>query len=73
MQTITITPQLENGRFYIDLPEDLRDVEFTIQIIVNKAEPISSSVQEKLNKIRPFAGIVSDSRYYGDKTEWYLQ
>lgn len=73
MQTITITPQLENGRFYIDVPEYLVESDFTIQIIVKKTKTESSPVQERLAKVKSFAGIASNSKFTIDKTEWYHQ
>jgi len=73
MQTITITPQLENGRFYFELPDDLKDSEITIQLIVKKDKTISLKKEERLQKIRAFAGIAKESRYEPDVEEWYKQ
>jgi hypothetical protein len=73
MQTMTITPQLENGRYYIDLPEQLKDTEFTIQIILKKEKVKPESPREKLEKVRTFAGIASGSDIQIDKSEWYQQ
>jgi hypothetical protein len=73
MQTITITPQLENGRYYIDLPDQLKDTEFTIQIILKQEKLKPESPREILEKIRVFAGIASDSDIQIDKSEWYQQ
>jgi hypothetical protein len=73
MQTITITPRLENGRFYFDLPDDLKDSEITIQLIVKKDKTESLKKEDKLEKIRAFAGIAKESRYEPDAEEWYKQ
>ncbi len=73
MQTITITPQLENGRYYIDVPDGFTDAEFTIQITLKKEKIETALVQEKLEKIRAFAGIAASSNIKIDKSEWYQQ
>ena len=73
MQTITITPQLENGRFYFELPDDLKDSEITIQLIVKNDKTKSLKKEEGLEKIRAFAGIAKESRYEPDAEEWYKQ
>ncbi len=73
MQTITITPRLENGRFYFELPDDLKDSEITIQLIVKKDKTKLLKKEDKLEKIRPFAGIAKESWYEPDAEEWYKQ
>jgi hypothetical protein len=73
MQTITIAPRLENGRFYFELPDDLKDSEITIQLIVKKDKNKSLIKEERLEKIRAFAGIAKESRYEADAEEWYKQ
>ncbi len=73
MQTITITPHLENGRFYFDLPDDLKDSEITIQLIVKKDKTESLIKEERLEKVRAFAGIAKDARYEPNAEEWYQQ
>lgn len=73
MQTITITPQLENGRLYFELPDDLKDLEITIQLIVKKDKTKSLKKEERLEKIRAFAGIAKKSCYEPDAEEWYKQ
>ncbi|MFP4471908.1 MAG: hypothetical protein ACLFPE_14585 [Bacteroidales bacterium] len=73
MQTITITPHYENGRFYFELPDDMKGSKITIQIIVNKADPESLKNEDKLQKVRPFAGIAKDSSYQPNAGEWYQQ
>jgi hypothetical protein len=73
MQTITITPRLENGRFYFELPDDLKDSEITIQLIVKKDKPDSLKKEKMLEKVRAFAGIAKDSRYEPNAEEWYQQ
>ncbi len=73
MQTITITPRLENGRFYFELPDDLKDSEITIQLIVKKDNTNLLKKEERLEKIRAFAGIAKESRYEPDAEEWYKQ
>ncbi|OQX72364.1 MAG: hypothetical protein B6D64_15225 [Bacteroidetes bacterium 4484_276] len=73
MQTMTITPQLENGRYYIDLPEQLKDTEFTLQIVLKKEKAKQESPREKLEKVQSFAGIASGSDIQIDESEWYQQ
>lgn len=73
MQTITITPRIEKGRFYFDLPDDLKDSEITIQLIVKKDKTESLKKEDRLEKIRAFAGIAKESRYEPDAEEWYKQ
>lgn len=73
MQTITITPHYENGRFYFELPDDMKDSKITIQIIVNERDPESLKHDDKLQKVRAFAGIAKDSRYEPGAEEWYQQ
>ena len=73
MQTITITPQFENGRFYFELPDDLKDSEITIQLIVKKAKSKPEEIKKRLEKVKAFAGIARDSDYEFDKDEWYNQ
>jgi len=73
MQTITITPRLENGRFYFELPDDLKDSEITIQLIVKKANSETLKNEDRLEKVRAFAGIAKDSRYEPNAEEWYQQ
>ncbi len=73
MQTMTITPEFENGRYYIDLPDQLKNTEFTIQIILKQEKIKPESPDEKLDKIQAFAGIASSSDIQTDKSEWYKQ
>ena len=77
MQTITITPQIENGRFLIDLPENFSDAEFVIQIIVKNAKMERKDqpqlIENKIDKVRSFAGIARDSNYLTDEAQWYQQ
>jgi hypothetical protein len=73
MQTITITPQLENGRYYIDMPDEFADADFTIQITLKKEKVETEVTLEKLEKIRAFAGLASDSDIQINKSEWYQQ
>lgn len=73
MQTITITPRIENGRFYFDLPDDMKDSEITIQVILKKDKTESLTKEERLEKIKAFAGIAKESRYEPDAEEWYKQ
>ncbi len=74
MQTITITPQIENGRFLIDLPENLSDAEFVIQIIVKKVGKDQPQLRKnKIDMVRSFAGIARVSNYLPDEAQWYHQ
>lgn len=73
MQTFTITPQVENGRFYFELPDDLKDSEITIQLIVKKEKAEQHRIKDKLAQIRAFAGIAKDSGYESNEEEWYKQ
>ena len=73
MHTITITPQFENGRFYFELPDDLKDSEITIQLIVKKEKNKQQEIQERLKKVRAVAGIAKDSFYEPEADEWYNQ
>jgi hypothetical protein len=73
MQTITITPRLENGRFYFDIPDDMKDSKITIQLIVKKENVGSLKKEDRLEMVRAFAGIAKDSRYKPNAEEWYKQ
>ena len=73
MQTLTITPHIENGRFYFELPNDLKDSEVTIQLILKKTHPENFDTEEKLAKIRAFAGIAKESGFEPGDAEWYQQ
>lgn len=73
MQTFTITPQFENGKFYFELPDDLKDSEITIQLIVKKQKPKTHKNKDRLAQIRAFAGIAKDSGHESNEEEWYKQ
>jgi hypothetical protein len=73
MQIITITPRLENGRFYFELHDELKDSEITIQLIVKKEKVESLKKEDRLENVRAFAGIAKDSRYEPNAEEWYQQ
>jgi hypothetical protein len=78
MQTITITPQIENGRFFIDLPEKVLNSDFIIEIVFKK-EGIQTenqkveSPQARMKKIRSFAGIAKSSDFNTANDQWYQQ
>ncbi|MCD4681057.1 MAG: hypothetical protein K8S00_11800 [Bacteroidales bacterium] len=78
MQNITITPQIENGKFYIDLPDNIINSDFIIQIIVKKAEmktevlkPVDA--ETRIAKVRLFSGIAKSSTFRYEKDQWYHQ
>ena len=73
MQTITITPQQENGRFYFELPDNLKDSEITIQLIVKKDKFKPLKIEDRLKNIRAFAGLANDYSYEPNEQEWYQQ
>lgn len=73
MQTITITPQMDKGRYYIDVPAEFAADDFTIQIILKKEKQKPGIVQERLEKVRAFAGLAAGSDIEIDKNEWYHQ
>jgi hypothetical protein len=73
MQSITITPQLENGRHYIEMSDEFADADFSIQIIVKKEKAEPEVTLEKLEKICAFSGLASDSGIQMNKSEWYQQ
>jgi hypothetical protein len=73
MQTLIITPQFENGKFYFELPDNLKGSEITIQLVVKKDKTESSKNEDRLEKIRTFAGIGKDAIYEPDANEWYNQ
>jgi hypothetical protein len=73
MQTLTIIPQIENGRFYFELPDDLKDSEITIQLIVKKEKIESEKIEGRLTQVRAFAGIAKGHNYETDSAEWYKQ
>jgi len=77
MQTITITPQIENGRYFIELPDDLKNRDLIIQIIV-KGETGNTFIgrkenSNKLEKVKAFAGMAKNSTYLADQELWYQQ
>ena len=73
MQNIIITPQIENGRFYFDLPDGLKGSEITIQLIVKKEKNKQQEIQERLDKVRAFAAIAKDTTYEPNNNDWYNQ
>ncbi len=78
MQTITVTPAIENGRFFIDLPENLIQTDIMIQIIIKKIttktrKKVKTSKEAKLEQVRKFAGIFKNSTYEVKADEWYMQ
>jgi hypothetical protein len=77
MQPITITPQIENGRYFIDVPDDLKNRDLIIQIIVKghseKKPPIQDFLTNKLEKVKAFAGMAKNSTYQAEREQWYQQ
>ncbi len=77
MQTITITPQIENGRYFIEVPDDLKNRDLIIQIIVKgqseKKSPTQDFSTNKLEKIKAFAGMAKNSTWLADEELWYRQ
>lgn len=74
MQTISIIPDFKDGRFFFDLPEDFKNREIIIQIILK--EPSKSAKQitkEHLSMVKSFAGIGKTSDFRQNPEEWYLQ
>jgi hypothetical protein len=74
MQTISIIPDFKDGRFFFDLPEDFKNREIIIQIILK--EPSKSAEQitkERLSIVKSFAGIAKKSDFRQNHEEWYLQ
>lgn len=73
MQNIIIRPQIENGRYYFEIPEYLKDSEITIQLIVKKEKNKQQEIKERLKKVQAFAGIAQNSTYEPEVDEWYNQ
>lgn len=78
MQTITVTPQIENGRFFIDLPDKVLNSDFIIEIVFKKEEKQAKnqkqeSVEKRIKMIRSFAGIAKSSTLNTENEQWYQQ
>jgi hypothetical protein len=74
MYTISITPDYKNGRLSFDLPEELRNREIVIQIIVRDKEgELSETKPEQIERVRTFAGLGKKSGLSLNKEDWYQQ
>jgi len=74
MQTISILPDFKDGRLSFELPEELKDREIVIQIIIkDKPQQAKESKESVLAAVREFAGIAKNATTNPDENAWYLQ
>ncbi len=74
MQTISILPDFKGGRFSFDIPDELKDREIVIQIIIkDKPQSANQSQESIIEAVRKFAGIAKDVPANSDESSWYLQ
>ncbi len=74
MQTISIIPNFKDGRFFFDLPDDFKDREIIIQIILKEPAGSMEQITKKhLSLVKSFAGIGKKSNLRFNPEEWYLQ
>jgi hypothetical protein len=74
MQTISITPDYNNGRLSFELPEELKNREIVIQIIVKEKQSGHVVMKsEQIDLVRAFAGIGKKSGLNLSKEDWYKQ
>ena len=71
MLGITITPQYEKGRFFIDLPDELKDRELFIQIIlkgkIENKDTAPELPENRIAKVRCFSGIAKEATIFADE------
>lgn len=74
MQTISIIPDFKDGRFFFDLPDDFKNREIIIQIILKEPGRYTEQItKERLSVVKSFAGIGKNSDFRVNPEEWYLQ
>jgi len=74
MQTISIIPDNKNGRFFFELPENLKNREIVIQIILKEPQKAAADINEEaISLVRSFAGIGKETDLSLSPEQWYLQ
>ena len=79
METLVITPEIQQNQFHVKLPDDFENNKFIVQIVFQQIDRDMQEEQnqkkrkEQLNKITQFAGIFKDATYQINETEWYKQ
>jgi hypothetical protein len=65
------------GRYFIDLPDELKDRELIIQIIlkgkIEKKDTTTELPENRLAKVRYFAGIASEATIAADEEDMTAQ
>ncbi|MBE0638203.1 MAG: hypothetical protein IH598_06775 [Bacteroidales bacterium] len=70
MQKNSILPDFKDGWLSFELPEELKDREIVIQIIIKDKPQAKESKESVLAAVREFAGIATTNP---DENAWYLQ
>lgn len=74
MQTISIIPEFKDGKIFFDLPEDFKNREIIIQIILKEPAGFVDQIsKERLCAVKSFAGIGKNANLICNPEEWYLQ